>query len=217
MSEISQNTEEERRAAPRARALKKGTIAFKERYCSAECMVRNESESGALLMVSQNQVIPNVFELKVYPERDFRIVEAIWRTPDAMGVRYAGQVPAAPVAAPAAPVVAPPALVVAPAAPVAAPAAPVAAPAAPVAAHAAPVAAPAAPVVAPDVPVVAPDAPVAAPVAAPITPSVPVDASSVPVAAPAAPSAPVAAPNPHSTCDGIERRKQNRRQTDRRS
>ncbi|MEP3630733.1 MAG: hypothetical protein ABJN04_12085 [Hyphomicrobiales bacterium] len=192
MSEISQNTEEERRAAPRARALKKGTIAFKERYCSAECMVRNESESGALLMVSQNQVIPNVFELKVYPERDFRIVEAIWRTPDAMGVRYAGQVPAAP-------------------------AAPVAAPAAPVAAPAAPVAAPAAPVVAPDVPVVAPDAPVAAPVAAPITPSVPVDASSVPVAAPAAPSAPAAAPNPHSTWDGTERRKQNRRQTDRRS
>lgn len=88
MSEISQNITEERRVVPRTRALKKGMIAFKDRYCSTECMIRNESESGALLMVSQNQVIPNIFELKVYPAREFRIVEAIWRTPEAMGIRY---------------------------------------------------------------------------------------------------------------------------------
>ena len=111
MSEISQNSEEERRTTPRVRALKKGTIAFKDRYCSAECMVKNQSASGALLMVSQNQVIPNVFELKVYPEREFRIVETVWRTPDAMGIRYADQpviASSVPVAdAPAAPVAAP--------------------------------------------------------------------------------------------------------------
>ena len=88
MSEISNDTDEKRRVAPRTRALKKGTIAFKDRYCSVECMVRNESDTGALLMVTQNQVIPKTFELKVYPERDFRVVEAVWRTPDAMGVRY---------------------------------------------------------------------------------------------------------------------------------
>ena len=98
MSEISEYTDQERRAAPRARALKKGTIAYKDRYCSAECMIRNESESGALLMVSQNQVIPNTFELKVYPDRDFRIAEAIWRTPDAMGIRYVEPKGAAPTA-----------------------------------------------------------------------------------------------------------------------
>jgi len=88
MSEISQNIEKERRVAPRVRALKKGVIAFQNRYCSSECMIKNETENGALLMVSQNHVIPNVFELKVYPESDFRVVEAIWRTPDAMGIRY---------------------------------------------------------------------------------------------------------------------------------
>lgn len=91
MSEIAENHIEERRVAPRTRALKKGVIAFKDRYCSTECMIRNESEDGALLMVSQNQVIPNTFELKVYPDRDFRIAEAIWRTPDAMGIRYVQQ------------------------------------------------------------------------------------------------------------------------------
>lgn len=80
--------ESERRASPRKRALKKGVIAFQDRYCSAECTVRNESATGALLLVSQNQVIPNTFELKVHPEREFRVAEAIWRTPDEMGVRY---------------------------------------------------------------------------------------------------------------------------------
>ena len=98
MSEISEYTNQERRAAPRTRALKKGVIAFKDRYCSTECMTRNESDAGALLMVSQNQVIPNTFELKVYPDRDFRIAEAIWRTPDAMGIRYVEPRVAAPTA-----------------------------------------------------------------------------------------------------------------------
>ncbi|MEP1444421.1 MAG: PilZ domain-containing protein [Hyphomicrobiales bacterium] len=88
MSEAAEKITEERRAMPRTRALKKGVIAFKDRYCSTECMVRNESDDGALLVVSQNQVIPNMFELKVHPDRDFRIAEAIWRTPDAMGIRY---------------------------------------------------------------------------------------------------------------------------------
>ena len=68
--------------------MKKGVIVFKDRYCSTECTVRNESDEGALLIVSQNQIIPNTFEMKVYPERDFRIAEAVWRTPDEMGVRF---------------------------------------------------------------------------------------------------------------------------------
>ena len=242
MSEISQKTEKERRAAPRVRALKKATIAFKDRYCSAECMIKNESETGALLMISQNHVIPNIFELKAYPGRDFRIVEAIWRTPDAMGIRYADQVPAAPIAPiakPATPVAEPAAPVAAPAAPSApvaasiAPSAPVDAPIAPVADPAAPVAAsvaPSAPVDAPSAPIAKPAAPVAeraapvaepsAPVVASVAPRVPVDVPSVPADATSVPvnvpSAPVDAPKPHSTWDGIERRKQNRRENDRR-
>ena len=103
MPEALENVNDERRAKPRVRALKKGIIAFKDRYCSTECMIKNESDTGALLMVSQNQVIPNIFELKVYPESDFRVVEAIWRTPDAMGIRYADQGATAPMASTGAP------------------------------------------------------------------------------------------------------------------
>ena len=103
MYEVVENGNQERRATPRARALKKGVIAYKDRYCSAECMIKNESETGALLVVGQNQVIPNVFELKVYPERDFRIVETIWRTPDTLGVRYVDQGVTAPMAPTGAP------------------------------------------------------------------------------------------------------------------
>lgn len=89
MSDLTEQKNEERRKSERRRSLKKGLIAFNDRYCSTACTVRNESEGGALLMVSQNQVIPSVFELKVQPARDYRFAEVIWRTPDAMGVKYA--------------------------------------------------------------------------------------------------------------------------------
>ena len=88
MSETSPSFSEERRAVPRVRSLKKGVIAFQNGYCTTECMIRNKSEIGAMLLVSQNRAIPDIFKLKVHLESDFRPAEVVWRTPDAMGIRY---------------------------------------------------------------------------------------------------------------------------------
>ena len=90
----------ERRALARSRTLKKGKIVFRDRYCSAECVVRNESPGGALLMVSQNHVIPRDIEITIYPGKPFRPAGIVWRTPDAVCIRFmdvaAGEVPSAP-------------------------------------------------------------------------------------------------------------------------
>lgn len=78
----------DKRASIRYRTLKKGKIVFRERYCSADCMVRNESETGALLLVTQNHIIPAEFELNVYPGTSYRPVQIVWRSPEALGVRF---------------------------------------------------------------------------------------------------------------------------------
>lgn len=78
----------EKRASSRHRTLKKGKIVFNNRYCSADCTIRNESETGALLLVTQNHIIPTQFELNVYPGTAYRPVQIVWRTADALGVRF---------------------------------------------------------------------------------------------------------------------------------
>ena len=88
MFEVSEIKDDERRAAPRKRAFKKAMISFNARFCSAECLLKNENNGGALLKVEQNHVIPAQFEIKIHPEREFRLAEAIWRTPNEMGIRF---------------------------------------------------------------------------------------------------------------------------------
>ena len=79
---------ETKRNVERKRTLKKGTIVFNNRYCSANCTVRNESETGALLVVSDNHLIPSRVELNVYPGAIYRPVQVMWRTKDAVGVKF---------------------------------------------------------------------------------------------------------------------------------
>lgn len=91
---------QDQRKSDRKRTLKKGTIVFSNRYCSANCTVRNESELGALLMVSDNHLIPSYIELNIYPGRTYRPAQVMWRTLDFIGVKFLdvlkGSAPAVP-------------------------------------------------------------------------------------------------------------------------
>lgn len=78
----------ERRKHERKRSLKRGMIVFNDRYCSTECVIRNESDFGALLKVEQNQAIPSHIEIRQYPNPAYRPAQIIWRSPDAVGIRY---------------------------------------------------------------------------------------------------------------------------------
>ncbi|MEP3525917.1 MAG: hypothetical protein ABJ081_03580 [Hyphomicrobiales bacterium] len=79
---------EEKRTSQRTRTLKKGTILFNNRYSSASCMIRNESEAGLLLKIYDNHLIPSHFELNVHPNPLSRSVQVMWRTEEFMGVKF---------------------------------------------------------------------------------------------------------------------------------
>lgn len=79
---------EEKRKSVRKRTLKKGTIVFNNRYCSASCTVRNESETGVLLEIDNNHLIPSHVELNIIPGTIYRPIQVMWRTEEAIGVKY---------------------------------------------------------------------------------------------------------------------------------
>lgn len=78
----------ERRRAARHRALKKGEILFNDGYSGIDCLIRNISDTGALL-ITQNPVgIPARFNLKLEAPRPLRRCELRWRGADRIGVRF---------------------------------------------------------------------------------------------------------------------------------
>jgi hypothetical protein len=77
----------ERRAVPRHRTFKGGTIAFNRHFSTVDCLVRNLTAKGALLRVASSTGIPARFDLKLEHE-DYRPCRVIWRHPDAIGIVF---------------------------------------------------------------------------------------------------------------------------------
>lgn len=78
----------EQRSQPRTRSLLRGRIEFNQRKTTVECVVREVSESGARLAVSEAVTLPSEFELYV-PFKDQRFqVQARWRRADLVGVQF---------------------------------------------------------------------------------------------------------------------------------
>lgn len=76
-----------RRVSRRNRTLKKATISFNGGYSAFDCVVRNLSESGAMLQVS-SLGIPSHFELKMDAASARRSCTVRWRTESAIGVSF---------------------------------------------------------------------------------------------------------------------------------
>jgi uncharacterized protein YceH (UPF0502 family) len=78
----------DRRGSARQRSFLQGRIHFNNRRSSVDCLVRDLSELGAKLKVSQTAAIPEVVELHI-PNRDesYRAVVQ-WRTGDEVGVAF---------------------------------------------------------------------------------------------------------------------------------
>jgi len=81
---------EEKRKSPRRRVLKEGKIVFPDALCLMDCMIRDTSDGGAKLIVSNTLAIPHSFQLyekssgKLYP------ASIAWRQCNAIGVRFTG-------------------------------------------------------------------------------------------------------------------------------
>jgi hypothetical protein len=77
----------ERRAMPRRRVLKGGTLSFNNGYGALECVVRNESASGALLSFGETSAVPPAFDLAI-KGAETRHAQARWRNMTLVGVEF---------------------------------------------------------------------------------------------------------------------------------
>ena len=81
-------SDRERRTHPRRRTLKGGKIIFGNRRSVFDCMVRNLSETGALLKLPNTIDIPDQFELQIVNE-DIQVNAVVrWRTATELGVQF---------------------------------------------------------------------------------------------------------------------------------
>jgi hypothetical protein len=64
-------SESDKRIAPRRRVLKGARIVFNNDSSTVNCVVRNMSETGALLVVESSLGVPEEFHLVLDDGRDF--------------------------------------------------------------------------------------------------------------------------------------------------
>jgi hypothetical protein len=76
----------ERRAVPRHRVLKGGTIAFA--HGSVECTVRNMSPQGARIDLARPVGLPNAFTLVIRSDMFTRRCHQVWNTGNRIGVAF---------------------------------------------------------------------------------------------------------------------------------
>lgn len=89
----------ERRKTPRLRSLLGGRVVFNQRNSSLDCVVRNISEEGALLLLSDSVALPSAFDLEIMQRQRAYSARVRWRDRDRIGVVFD-----APEAQPAVPV-----------------------------------------------------------------------------------------------------------------
>ena len=76
----------ERRAGRRQRVLKGATLSFNKGYSAFECVVRNQSASGAKLSLGETFGLPQTFQLAIAGEDGARRAQVVWRKASEIGV-----------------------------------------------------------------------------------------------------------------------------------
>lgn len=89
---------EEQRQFPRMRSLLGARARYDQRRTTVDCVIRNISEHGALLVVSDAVLLPNTFELEVTQRQRSYNARVCWRSGTRIGVSFEpdGPRPAAP-------------------------------------------------------------------------------------------------------------------------
>ncbi len=76
----------ERRREPRQRSLLGANITFARRHCAMDCVVRNVSEGGALVVFPHTAITPQEFSLTIPHRGETRSARIVWRRHDRAGV-----------------------------------------------------------------------------------------------------------------------------------
>lgn len=79
-----------RRDSARVRTLLRGCIYFNDRSAAADCLIRDLSDTGARLELSENVVIPYLIDLYI-PKREETLRASVqWRHGDLVGIAFIG-------------------------------------------------------------------------------------------------------------------------------
>jgi hypothetical protein len=81
--------EDERRTSARQRTVLPGRVYYNKHSVSAECLVRDMSDGGARLELSENVIIPDVMELYIPKKQKTFHAHVLWRRGNEVGVEYA--------------------------------------------------------------------------------------------------------------------------------
>lgn len=78
----------ERRGVPRVRSYIGAKISFNASYCVMDCLVRDLSQNGAKLVLSETALLPRHFDV-VMPQKGLKLrAELMWRDGDRVGVAF---------------------------------------------------------------------------------------------------------------------------------
>ena len=80
---------ENKRRGPRQRVFKSGKIVFAGGSFSVDCVIRNQSQSGARLQIPTSVAIPDRFILVDGHAGARHEASVVWRKGDLIGVRFA--------------------------------------------------------------------------------------------------------------------------------
>jgi hypothetical protein len=78
----------ERRDFQRRRTLLGGRIAFNHCYSTLDCVVRNMSQNGAMLVFEDSITVPNEFDLMIPQKGESRRARIVWRQENETGVAF---------------------------------------------------------------------------------------------------------------------------------
>ena len=77
-----------RREMPRSRVRQPANVVFNGRQTVLDCTVRNRSETGALVRMSDWIALPRTFELDIAEQEQSLRVRQCWRRGDDVGVVF---------------------------------------------------------------------------------------------------------------------------------
>jgi hypothetical protein len=78
----------ERRSSRRQKSFLRGVVYFDKRRSETACMVRDLSEDGARIILSQTITIPDLIELDI-PQREQTVIARVeWRRADEAGLSF---------------------------------------------------------------------------------------------------------------------------------
>ena len=77
----------EKRAAPRHRVLKRGTLALSSGG-GLDCTVRNLSQNGARIEIASPVGVPEVFTLVIEADHFMRPCRSVWSSEKQIGVAF---------------------------------------------------------------------------------------------------------------------------------